>query len=752
MLLLKLTSLSRLILCLGFIYFPFVGYTHDILTNAAQSKPFNQTFVLDNTIMDGIDDPYMMPYYTGKILPTPQKAIYLDHYISLANTAIILNNIEQNDPRLKYLFERINRYGGNYELVTEANAQHTCVIKINDDSLTPPASPQGYVIQSNGKSISLKGSDFQGLLWAISSLNQMIFIRNGETVVRALGVIDWPDTEIRGMLPVSGNDIKQLAHLMVAFKLNLVDLRAGISKDSLHYDDWRLPRSDIFQQRLQELGERLTALSFEWYAGARFLGYDTVPQINISNEEDFNIIYNNFAVPIANAGGNLSVQFDDIRFPLHPDDIARFGTAVVADYYLLTKLYNKLKIDYPNIKIAFTPPFYWGPTSPNPYPESRDDYLNMLGTLPNAIDIYWTGPRVVSSTVSKEDVAWEVERIKRKPRVFQNAIGTPHDFDYHYMTDPIYSLNNWYYKNYLKDIKAYMLNGGDIDKSGAVVSIADWTWNFENFEPETTIKDAVMKLTGAEAYPILKDMNSELSKFDSYLLEVTIRAIIDSPLLIEALDNLENLNQQLQMLNGTSIEFWTSVNSSHIARVRHFVEQVYTASQDPIVQQIIDRDDASVTMYYAILDINFNPDTEILIEPEDFTGGAVLTYGYYNEEAGILLEDRPTAYITGIGTPTSEMTATFELNEYPASGNYQLILSGADDFLEEKCPIRITLNDELIFEGPNPFSNKEWNIQIAELPANIFERNNVLTIANISPNGNFDAPPAFMLNYVVLRK
>ena len=754
---LKLLNFIVLNLFLGFTYLLFVGYTTDPTTYALDDESLNPPFILDNSIMGGADNPYMMPYYTGKILPTPQKAEYKNEFVSLANTAIILNNIQQDDPRLKYLLERITIYGGKYHFVAEADASHTCIIKINDEALKPPQNLQGYTIQSNEKTFSLKGTDFQGLLWAISSLNQMIFVKDGETVIRLLDVIDWPDTELRGMLPESVDNIKQYVHLMVTFKLNLVDFRASISKDNEHAINWRLPRSPIFQERLNEIKESLTSLGFKWYAGARFLGYDQIPQISCSSEADLDIIYNNFALPIARAGGNLSVQFDDTRFPVHSNDIAKFGTvntAAKADYYLLTKLYQKLKSSYPNIKMAFTPPFYWGPTAPNPYPESRDNYLNKIGTLPNAFDFYWTGPTVLSETVVQTDVQWETDRINRKPLVFQNKIGTPHDFDYHYITDPVYSLDNWYYNGYLKEIKAYMLNGGDINKSGAVVSIADWTWNTEKFNPELTIKDAVMKLTGPEAFPILSNMNTQLSAFDTYLPNVTIRAIRDLDILNGAMDNLDALNESLKKINAKSVDFWTAVNSSHINRVRHFVEKVNLASQDPIVQQIIGFPDASVTMYFAVSDANFDPNTtDILIEPIDFNGAGVMIYGYSNAEAGILLEDRPTAIITGLGTPISVMSANITINSSPSAGGYQLIITGADDFLTEKCPIRIEFNNHLIFDGFNTFLNTTWNTQTFTIPTtDVIVGNNVLTITNTSPIGNFDAPPAFMVNYAVLHE
>ena len=699
---------------------------------------------------------YSMPYYTGSIIPSPQSVTYKDKYLSLSNSAIILNGLSKDDPRVQYLLQRITQYGGSYKFITKMDNNYTCIIKLNDKKLIPPKKPQGYVIKSNGKTISLKGSDFQGLLWAISSLNQMIFTKDNDTLVRLVDVKDWPKSIRRGFLAgakISSNP-KALAHFMVAFKLNFVDFRGEIAGDKEHHDNWRLSRTDTFKNRLYEIKKNLTPLGFEWYAGGRFLGYGKIPQINCSSDEDFNIIYNNYALPIAKAGGNLSIQFDDIRFPLHKDDAAEFGTAANADYYLLTKLYDNLKKSYPNIRIAFTPPFYWGPTAPSRYPESRDDYLTMVGTLPKAIDVYWTGPRVRSNLVTQEELQWEADKIDRKPLVFQNGVGIPHPFSYHYVTDPIYNLKKWYYMGYQEDIKAYMLNGGDFDKSGVLVSIAEWSWNPESFEPEATIKDAVSKLAGSKSYPIFTKLNTELSKFDKYLPDITIDSIIHSETLYKAMENIENLILQLGKLdNSESIEFWTNIYSSHVSRAEKFVTQIRKASKDPVVQQVISRDDASVAMYYAVSDGVFDTNSsDIFIKPSDFIGGGVITYGYSDTKEGILLEDRPVSYITGKGTPTNTMSTTFELNNISKSSSYKLIISGADDFLDQKCPIKITLNGQTIFEGSNPFSNKQWNIKSAEISPDILKNSNTLTITNTSQKGNIDAPPFFMLNYVILHK
>lgn len=535
---------------------------------------------------------------------------------------------------------------------------------------------------------------------------------------------------------------------MVAFKYNLVDFRDEITKDREHHDNWRLPRSEIFHSRAKGIGRRFKALGFEWYAGGRLLGWHDIPQINCSSEKDFNIIYKNIALPIAEAGGGLSVQFDDTRYPLHPDDEKKFGSAAKADFYFLTKLYEKIKADYPDFRIAFCPPCYWGPTAPNVASESRDEYLYAIGTLPEAIDIYWTGPSVRSNKVLPEHVAWEVERIKRKPLVFQNGTGIPHSYGLHYATDPIYNLKKWYYEGYLEDIRAYMLNGGDVDKSGVLVSIADWTWNPEKFDPEAIVKDGAMKLAGPESYQILKEINSELSKFDPYSFTLALKAIADSAELLNTMENLERLVAEADRINGKSIDFWTGIYRSHINRAQRFVKSVRQASRDPVLKLLASKENASLFMYHAIKDIDYDFDTDIFISPADFTGcGGPQVLSYVESH-----EERTAVYVCGANTSISRMSAGFEMKDLPPSGDYQLIISAADDFTPEKCPIRITLNDEIIHEGPNPFDNKGWGIQKLTISAKLLKRNNVLAIVNTSPKGVYDGPPAFMLNYAVLRK
>ena len=70
----------------------------------------------------------------------------------------------------------------------------------------------------------------------------------------------------------------------------------------------------------------------------------------------------------------------------------------------------------------------------------------------------------------------------------------------------------------------------------------------------------------------------------------------------------------------------------------------------------------------------------------------------------------------------------------------------------EKCPVRIELNGNLIFEGKNPFNRFGWNVRKFKIPAGILKEGaNSLTISNTADSGNVSGPPFFMLNYAVLK-
>jgi hypothetical protein len=120
---------------------------------------------------------------------------------------------------------------------------------------------------------------------------------------------------------------------------------------------------------------------------------------------------------------------------------------------------------------------------------------------------------------------------------------------------------------------------------------------------------------------------------------------------------------------------------------------------------------------------------------------------------------RPWSAIYGATSPYPQATIRFRLDAQP-SGAATLTLTGLDDELGALNPIVIEVNDQQVFSGPSPFLNWDgvgngadaaWTEVTVAIPAELLKRGrNQITVANLSPSGNVDAPPYVLLGDATL--
>jgi hypothetical protein len=120
---------------------------------------------------------------------------------------------------------------------------------------------------------------------------------------------------------------------------------------------------------------------------------------------------------------------------------------------------------------------------------------------------------------------------------------------------------------------------------------------------------------------------------------------------------------------------------------------------------------------------------------------------------------RPWSAIYGAASPYPRATIRFRLDARP-SGPATLTLTGLDDELAELNPIAIEVNDQQVFSGPSPFLNWDgvgngadaaWTEVTVTIPAELLERGrNQITVTNLSPSGNVNAPPYVLLGDATL--
>ncbi len=683
------------------------------------------------------------PYFTGKIIPTPQSVVYHGRTALLDDAGVLLGEgIAPTDGRLRELRGRIEAYGGKLTVVKSLDVTDSLVIVLGEHALAkplikgqqPPDKPEGYLIEpfeQNGRTVvCLQGRDDQGLLWSVVSLNQMITEQNGAPVLFLASVQDYPETSGRAFLGGLSDDALRYA---VAFKFNRLVFQyvTGFRPKKLPLR-WRTPYPEDVKAAIKNAGAYLNPLGLEWYGGGRNIDHDPKLQIRSKSEEDLQFVLDQASAWL-DAGANFTLHYDDVRFPLSPDDQRDFGSAREADIYFINKLYRAMRQKYPGAKLLFCPPFYWGPSSPALYTEDRDEYLRAVGgRLPKEIGIWWTGPKVKSNIVTPEMAAWITERIQRKPWYWQNSCGMPHPYYYHYYTDPVPAWREWFYPGFFNDVEACGLNGSYSYFQLPAVTLADILWNPGQYDPEASICEAAKKSYGADAWRELLELNARLSYFDQYEFKRSPRAVA----------NIEEIKIEVGKLKAAHDAVRKKCREFDSLHVHQIEKWFYRLQRDPKLKE-----KASIVpaiRRQADSECQLRKDDEF-IAACDFNGGKQAFYA-------LGCERRFQLTLFGAQSAYPRATAGFQVEPFPPSGNYRLIISGQDDDAREKCRIRVSVNGHEIYSGENPFVSRGWSRHTFVLPAMTLDRSNTLLIESIEPDGQENAVPWFMINYAVLRK
>ena len=687
--------------------------------------------------------------------------------ISLANVAVLVGaDVENPDPLVSVLVGRIRRYGGKAAKVDKVNEGHVACISLGDTPVSRqvggvpdvPDREQGYVLASttaeDKPAIVLKGHDRLGLLWAISSFNQLVHRREGNAAVRCAQIEDYPVSPNRGYL--HGNvgtfseriTAEQSALYNVSFKFNkpvYKHLAFDYNRLKMLFRSkkskglWRnlADQTELVQKNIRDAGRMLTPLGIEWYGGFHPVIGPIETKLN-GSPEDIKVMLH-YARQVTKAGGHFYIQLDDFRFPLHPYDKEHFETAAKADTHILTELLKGLQKDTPKARIMVCPPFYWGPTSPTAewYGEPRDDHLFAMGELPQSIEFQWTGPKVKSNEVKKEHVEWIVARIKRKPVYWQNAWASPHYNFVHYATDPVRCWKDWYYEGFAADIDCQTYNATFPRDFVLLATIADYFWNPDGYDPEASAADAAKKLAGPDCYQALAELNRVLSAFDPYGYAVT-------PAAAKHVDELEARAKEAEELwqkavaQSKAAEFYTPMGGA-VTGARRYVTKLRS---NPKLKDYVK--EAEIVMADAVKEVKLDDKKDCFLSPYDFVGG--LGPRHYANKC----PRRLSVWIYGTNTTWKAASASFNAGPIPATSDYDLIISGQDDEAEAQCNIRISINSKVIHEGKSPFVRNGWSTHTFRIPAALLRHTNRLLVENTDP-GYLGAAPWLMVNYAVVR-
>ncbi|MDD5677388.1 MAG: beta-N-acetylglucosaminidase domain-containing protein [Kiritimatiellae bacterium] len=684
-----------------------------------------------------------LPYYTGEVFPKAQQAVYKDAFMPMKDIAVVLGKgVDPKDMQIRLLTDKLTGWGSairctdssSVEKATHQAGDKTMLfLNVAGEGVSAPAKPEGYSVtcyKKDGQNrIAINSHDRLGQLWGIVSVLQLIKREGDAPAMRQAEISDWPEHPLRGCLSGSFGDKSEVVMIFTKANTFVFQLPSELAKNG--------------PQKLLPDIERIAPVFRDLGLNVYFSINPAAPEPKLStSDKDFERIADWLnQVAALNVGAYFA--YDDVRFPVPKADMAKFGSAAETDAYLIPKVFKAVRAKHPNFKMVFCPPFYWGPGTPHTYPEDREVYLKRIGeAFDPEIDIFWTGPRVQSSVITREDVEWMTRLIRRKPWLFQNRGWLPHKYDSSFVTDRITAWKDWRYDGFWKDVSAPLLNLHANQNMMSLASICDYLWNTPAYDAERSVHAAVGTYYGTAAFPLLENMNQALSYFDQYNLP-TPAAVKNMAEIERKLAELKTAWEKLlaEAPNKAEIQSLT-VFASRVGFAEQFVNHNLknAASKGFAKFDEWEKDVRKLAIKEAKL-----ADADILITPSQLAGGN--DYVIYASRC----EPRFATWINGQQSPNKAMSFGFTCEPFPPQGDYEMIICGQEDAVEGKsCNIRVSVGDKTVYEGPSGMPKRAWGLKTFTIPAKDMQRNNRLTFTNMDDGAS--RVPWFMVNYVVLKK
>lgn len=202
-----------------------------------------------------------------------------------------------------------------------------------------------------------------------------------------------------------------------ANRLSLVDWMAELGFNYLVYSPKDDPYHRVWWERLYPAGKlaELEELATKARERGIRLCYALAPGLSIRYADPQSVeritakLGQLYEIGIRDFG----LFFDDIPTSLDPESERRFGTFAAAQAHVTNEVVALMKERDPELSFTFCPTHYHG--------DPDHPYLHELGEkLDPAVMVYWTGPRICSETIPKEDAQRFAAVLRRKPLYWDN--------------------------------------------------------------------------------------------------------------------------------------------------------------------------------------------------------------------------------------------------------------------------------------------------------------------------------------------
>lgn len=256
--------------------------------------------------------------------------------------------------------------------------------------------------------------------------------------------------------------------------------------DPFHRAQWRDPYPEEEATYLQELIERARS-NFVEFCFCISPGLSMV----YSDLEEFDRLTAKLAFVMEKGVRTFGLLLDDIPAELqHEADKVTYASLALAHADLANRLHEWLKAQRQDAWLMLCPTFY--------HNLGEVPYIQQLGERTQEdISIMWTGRQVVSRSITAKEARRFRAAIQRKPLLWDNY--PVNDYDpTRLLLAPITGRETDLLAE-LEGVFANPMNQAEASKI-ALGTIADYLWNPNQYDPERSWQNAILRLVGEEGF------------------------------------------------------------------------------------------------------------------------------------------------------------------------------------------------------------------------------------------------------------
>ena len=240
----------------------------------------------------------------------------------------------------------------------------------------------------------------------------------------------------------------------------------------------------------------------------RFI-YGLSPGLNIrfSDSLELAAIQERFEQLIAHGARHFALLFDDLPGEISESDRQAFESVAEAQASVTNQVFHWLRAQFPDARMLFCPTPYCGRMD-----NARlggEGYLETIGTsLDPDVDVFWTGPEIISAEISVDSIEQLTSRLQRPPLIWDNLHANDYDLRRLYcgpysgrapelkkhlrgiLTNP----NNEFPINFipLRTLGAYLNNDRYEPREAYLESVAAWAEEYTSIGAPISVEDVTL--------------------------------------------------------------------------------------------------------------------------------------------------------------------------------------------------------------------------------------------------------------------